>query len=111
MVACVTLVYSPRLLPPLRFMRGVQGWEGTAFQVWLWRISGARIGKGCCLFGGDRLEMDLLHLGDNVVVGEEAILQVRTKYACNAAVSASSRSYMLAGTCVLQQAPWGTVHR
>ncbi|KAF6261542.1 hypothetical protein COO60DRAFT_1679963 [Scenedesmus sp. NREL 46B-D3] len=54
------------------------GWEGTAFQAWLWRLSGACVGKGCCLFGEERLEMDLLHLGDNVVVGEEAILQGHT---------------------------------
>jgi hypothetical protein len=53
-----------------------QSWQGTALQAWLWRALGAKVGRNCCLFGGERLEMDLLHLGDQVIVGEGAILQV-----------------------------------
>lgn len=55
-----------------------QGWEGSAFQVWLWRAAGAHVGRDCCLLGGDRMEQDLLNIGDRVVIGQGGILQGHT---------------------------------
>merc|ERR1719450_297729 len=44
--------------------------QGTAFNNWVHRALGAKIGRDCCLFGL-ALEYDLLTIGDRVAIGTD----------------------------------------
>lgn len=51
--------------------------QGTAFYAWVFRASGATVGRNACIFGFG-LEFDLLEIGDNVCIGDECDLTCHT---------------------------------
>eukprot|EP00798_Chlamydomonas_sp_ICE-L_P001269 gene1269-32617_t len=48
--------------------------RGTSIIVWLYRGLGAKLGKDVCWMGGDRVEMDILMVGDFSVLNEFTVM-------------------------------------